>query len=153
MKQHLGSMALGRRGEPVAYWRKALIAVLDQDPPVQSQSYTVLGTTYNVRVLYIAVRQINDEEATKTISRIFIGDGITATSGTSALNNTWYYLYYNRTYGVGSEYESASTSVLNYAYYTPIEFSSFSYTASLETAVGTNQQLDVLIQYEVLTLE
>lgn len=133
---------------PLRYhFKKMPIAVVNEDPPTVNQWYTILPATRNVRLLYIATRQIHDEALNEDVVLRITIDGITMATGHSHVNNTWYYWHLDPRDDVSP---LNNTQVFNAAYYTDMRGHSVMVEVRQTTAVGTNAQLDGRVQYEVL---
>ena len=122
------------------------IAVVNQDPPVQATVYTILAETRNVRVLYLATRQIHTEAGAKNVRVQLTGDGVVFDETDALADSTWYYWYLSPTAdGIISD-----TTLRNFGYTVDGRFRNFTATFWITDAPGTAQELDGRLVYEVL---
>lgn len=126
---------------------KQAIATLNQDPPVATTWYTVLDTTFNARLKFIAVRRLDDDANAKNVQLRVTADGIALNSGNVALaDNTWYYGYLVR--DMDAVYLQAA--VVNVAQYTDFRAHEVLVELMQNAVPGANAQLDGRVQYATL---
>jgi hypothetical protein len=138
----------GGQGTVKYHYRKEPVATLNQDPPVATTYYTCLDTTEDVRLIWVAIRQINDETNAKDVNIRITIDGITLdrSADLSLANNTWAFAYLTHDAdGLG-----ISTTAFQPNYYTDMRGLSVKVEMKVQSAVGTNQKLDGRVQYETL---
>ena len=114
---------------------------------MQNTWYTVLETTQNIRVLYVAFRHDTTDNVAKTLEVRATVDGIIGGLGPAACNNnTWYYAFLNYTTS-GFVW---STTIYNVARYVDLRGKSVMIEIRQTTAPGANAELDGRVQYEVM---
>ena len=115
-------------------------------PPVQNQWYDVLPQCEDVRIIYIAIRQVNDEAAAKDIEFRSTVDGIVGTASISLANNTWWYGYWDTLadrFGFGGTLQNTAVNCCLICQDALLEI-------RITSPLGTNQLLQCVVKYELL---
>ena len=138
-----------REERPVAWhWAKMPAATLGGGAgvtPVQNTWYTVLDTTYNVRIKSIQLKHSNDESAAKALEIRGTIDGVSmSATGSSPASGSWL----NR--GMSAVADSFPASIGNAAYYVDLTCKSAKIEVRTTSVVGTNPLLFATVQYEQL---
>jgi len=137
---------LSRYSNGLFAYRSYPLAELNQDPPTVDTWYPVLDGQIDCRLVFCAVRQINDEAAAKNLEVRWVLDGETFSAAFSADNDTWYYVYRVATSNALAE----TASVVATGYYAARHAQLADVDVRITSAVGTNQELDGRVDYEVL---
>jgi len=130
------------------HFEKQAIATLDQNPPVQNTWYTILETTYYVRLLYIAVKHDNTDNVAKNLEVRVTIDGVTlaATAALAPGDNTWCYWYLE----FWQDSMTGTATLRNVGYYEGMRGHTVLVECRMTSVPGTAEELDGRVQYEML---
>lgn len=126
------------------YWNKEAIAQINQAPPVQNTWYTVLDTKVDVRLIWLVLRQDNDETDNKNLEIRVTMDGVALIGTIDAVNLTYYQAYLN----LSADTLIVSGTKFNSGYYVDIRGRSVKVEIRITSVVGTNQVLRGRVQHE-----
>ena len=126
-------------------YEKAAIATITQTP-VAGTWYTILDTTVNDRVKYIATKQKNDEVGAEDVEVRVTADGVVLVGAVAQADDTWSYWYLTPT----ADTFTAGVAIVNAAYYTDFRAQSIKVEVRQTSAVGTTPILDGRVQYATL---
>ncbi|NVM22647.1 MAG: hypothetical protein HWN68_12820 [Desulfobacterales bacterium] len=128
------------------YWKKLPIIIETIAPPVQNQWYPLLPATEDIRLLYLVLRQTNDEVAAKNLEVRATWDGIIYNCVPFAFpDNTFRYWRLS-----GAWDQLISDAVIRHGgHWTDARGLLVSIDMRITDPIGTNQTLRGYIQYEV----
>ncbi len=131
---------------PRWHWKLQPLATVDA-AGAQNVWYTILDTKKNVRFLSLAIKQVNDEAANKSITVRATIDGISipATGTTDAVSGSFYPRYLDTT--TDRLRGSGAGVILLAGYYVAAHGRTLKVEISNTSAAGTNQHLYGYVRY------
>jgi hypothetical protein len=142
------------------WWKHYPVVVLNEAPPTVGVYADIITDIEDVRILFIATRQTNDEDDTKNLRGQWVLDGETETGPSQGAplhhaSGDWHYWYLNSADGAGEFPFPDSGPVvrqwggmLNPLFFSDLEVQEATIRVRQESALGTNQQLEGRVVYE-----